>query len=251
MLSFVQVRKAIHMTAKCGTAYLDAKEPHKETKLPKRKHFTTKLLPKLDETLDSATREFVDKGGDLHGFLVLSDGWESIQTRPIINAIAASPYGRYHMEALDTAGKTKSMQFIADFVIKHIKKLGRHRVVAVCMDGACEGAFAIIEAEFPEIVCFICPTHSIDGYIKNVVSSQDEIKVRGREETLPRGETIFADTIDDVWEVVKFITSHHFTLTLYREKADAISDEDKEHPKGLGGTEFPNSATRASHPRYS
>ena len=108
------------------------------------------------------------------------------------------------------------------------------------MDGTCEGAFAIIEAEFPEIVCFICPMHSIDGYIQNVVSSQDEIKVRGREETLPWGETIFADTIDDVWEVVKFITSHHFTLALYREKADAISDEDKEHLKGLGGTEFVN-----------
>ena len=45
MLSFVQVRKAIHMTAKWGAAYLDAKEPHKEMKLPKRKHFTTKLLP--------------------------------------------------------------------------------------------------------------------------------------------------------------------------------------------------------------
>ena len=130
------------MTVKCGAAYLNANKPHKETKLPKRKHFMTKLLLKLDETLDSASREFVDKGSDLHGFFILSDGWESIQTRPIINEITASLYRRYHLEALDTAGKMKSMQFIADFVIKHIKKPGHHHIVAVCMDGACEGACA-------------------------------------------------------------------------------------------------------------
>ena len=128
---------------------------------------TTKLLPKLDKELDSNARQLVDKGGKMHGLLFLSDGWESVQTRPIINAIAASPYGQYVVEALDTSGETKSMQFIADFAIKNIKKLGPDRVVAVCMDGACEGAFPIIEAAFPHIACFICPTHSIDGYIKN------------------------------------------------------------------------------------
>ena len=53
MLSLVQVQKAIRTTAKCGAAYLNAKEPHKGAKLPKRKHYTAKLPPKLDSKLNS------------------------------------------------------------------------------------------------------------------------------------------------------------------------------------------------------
>ena len=76
--------------------------------------------------------------------------------------------------------------------------------------------------------------------MKNVVGSNDEVRVCGKEEPLPWGKTIIEDATDGVCDIIKFITSPHYTLALYREKANAISAQDKERLDVLGGTEFVN-----------
>lgn len=67
---------------------------------------------------------------------------------------------------MDTSGQIKDAKFIADFIIACIEEVGPERVAAVCMDGACTGSFDAIEAAFGHIFCYICPTHSIDLFLK-------------------------------------------------------------------------------------
>ena len=64
------------------------------------------------------------------------------------------------------------MEFIAALILQHIKQIGEGRVFAVCMDGVCKGAFVtsfvLIQKVCPRVQCFVCPTHAIDNFLKNV-----------------------------------------------------------------------------------
>ena len=51
-------------------------------------------------------------------------------------------------------------------------------VFVVCMDGACKGAFVQIQKECPSVQCFVCPAHGMDGFLKNVGSSADSIRMQ-------------------------------------------------------------------------
>mmetsp|Transcript_29574 Transcript_29574/g.90718 ORF Transcript_29574/g.90718 Transcript_29574/m.90718 type:complete len:164 (-) Transcript_29574:742-1233(-) len=123
-----------------------------------------------------------------------TDGrWTSVSSKPIINALVSLPVGSYFLEALDTEGQTKDAAFIADFTIKHICAFEEGLVVGVCMDGACISSFELINAKFPNIFTFICPTHSIDNFIKNVFAgSKDVIRMRGITRTFAWAKTFFA-----------------------------------------------------------
>ena len=98
---------------------------------------------------------------ELVGYLLMSDGWTSVQHRPIINALATCPIGRYFLAAVDISGETKDAQFIADFVIGQLKALGPEKCTAVCMDGACKEAFELIERKYPPpILLYLSDTFS-------------------------------------------------------------------------------------------
>ena len=170
-----EFREAIKATAKCGTTYIGGDG---DIKLPYRKGMTSTVLPKVDGDLDKKTRATVLGIVEMTGCLLLSDGWTSTQNRPIINALAATPLGTFFLAALDTSGQTKDADYIAAFIITQIVAFGPDKVTAVCMDGACNSAFAIIEAKFPHISCFICPTHSLDNFMKNICSDQEQISVQ-------------------------------------------------------------------------
>ena len=62
----------------------------------------------------------------------MSDGWESIQTRPIINALMSTPAGTKFLKALDTSGDTKDARYIAGFMIAIIIAIGPFNCVALC-----------------------------------------------------------------------------------------------------------------------
>jgi hypothetical protein len=115
---------------------------------------------------------------DATGGLLISDGWNSCQSRPILNALLASPVGSLFLKSVDTSGDSKDAKYIADFMISCIHEVGAEFVVAICMDGACVSSFPIITAAVKHVFCFICPTHSVDNFLKNVCSSQAEITVK-------------------------------------------------------------------------
>jgi hypothetical protein len=184
------VRNAMAITAKCGSRLVVAGE----VEVPKRKKITEKILPKFDSDLDIKVRDHMRGVMPITGATLISDGWSSCANRPIINALAASPTGIYFIKAVDTSGKTKDAKFIADFMIDVIDVFGPANVTAVCMcmDGACEA----VEDEHTHVFCFICPTHSLVNFMKNVCAGhKQKIHVRGHDgPTLEWGEELFADT---------------------------------------------------------
>jgi hypothetical protein len=70
------------------------------------------------------------------------------------------------------------MDFIAALILEHIKEIGAERVFVVCMDGACKGAFVLIQKECPWVQCFVCPAHGMDGLLKNVGSTAESIRMQ-------------------------------------------------------------------------
>ena len=70
------------------------------------------------------------------------------------------------------------MDFITFFILEHIKEIGAGRVLVVCLDGTCKGAFVLIQKECPWVHCFVCPTHGMDVFLKNVGSSVESIRIQ-------------------------------------------------------------------------
>ena len=129
------------------------------------------------------------------GAVLISDGWTSVQSRPIINAFLSTAAGAQFICSIDTSGKIKDKQFIVGFICSLIGAKGPEHIVAVCMDGACKGSFALITQRFPHVFCFICPAHSINNFMKNVCSDQMHIKVKSIEGDFTWGRTVFSKPI--------------------------------------------------------
>jgi hypothetical protein len=116
-----------------------------------------------------------------------------------------------------------------------VERVGPENVVACCMDGACVSSFPlIVEAvnifvdagltvcwQVNHIFCFICPTHSLDNFLKNVCSDADEITVKSvrtgdDEKSFEWGSTVFSRPIEHAWDVIKFVTHHAKPLACFR-----------------------------------
>ena len=170
------VRAAITMTARASTVYIDAKDA--DCKLPHRTIMATKILPALDKKLNEDIESKMSGLLKQTGAMIISDGWTSVQSRPIINALLTTPAGTMFLKALDTSGNVKDAEFIADFICAIIEARGPKNIVAVCMDGACTASFPLIEDKYPHVFCFICPTHALDNFMKNVFSDKEKIKMK-------------------------------------------------------------------------
>jgi hypothetical protein len=88
-----EVRKAVRMTAECGESYIRTKPGGvKDTTLPHRTYFTTKLIPKLDKFIDG----------------------------PIVNIIMGVRSLHTLRASIDTMGEEKTMDFIAALITPRV-----------------------------------------------------------------------------------------------------------------------------------
>jgi hypothetical protein len=71
------------------------------------------------------------------GNTLCSDGWDSVQKRPLLNILASNPKGVVFMDAIDTSGEAKTGQYIADQMFTAIEQ-----VVGWEAGGASESAAA-------------------------------------------------------------------------------------------------------------
>ena len=224
-------RAAVLITARAGQNYVDALKG--TTKLPWRRQLTSDVLPALDAKLDAKMSKKIDGLIKETGAMLISDGWTSISMRPIINGLLATAAGTRFLKAVDTSNEIKDAAFIANFVITMIEEAGPENIVAVCMDGACKASFSLIIDKFEHVFCFICPTHSIDNFLKNVCSDKPRIKVKDIVDDFEWGRDIFYKPIVQAWEVIKFITHHAKPLATFRAiaaDAQVWKDADKQQP---------------------
>jgi hypothetical protein len=174
-----EVRQAFVMTAQCGQDCISTLPGgRKASTIPHRQTFTKMLLPDLDKSLDEKNMKVMLAMCDELGGALFSDGWTATNHHPIINVILGVRHLYTLRAAIDTMGEEKTMDYVAELMVGHINALGPGRVIAVCMDGACKGAFAKIRALLPWVQCFVCVGHGMDGFLKNVGSSKEYVRMQ-------------------------------------------------------------------------
>ena len=88
------------MTARAGLSYVDNSNPlNAEVKLPHRGKVTATTIPALDSDLESKVKTRIQGLLKETGCLLISDGWTSIQSRPIIDALLQTPVGARFLKA--------------------------------------------------------------------------------------------------------------------------------------------------------
>ena len=147
-----EVRKAFLFTAECGNNYIGTKPGGvKEPTLPHRTYFTTKLVPTLDKLIDDQNMGKMRAMSQELTTAVFSDGWTVVDHHPIVNVIMGVRSLHTLCASIDTMGQEKTMEFITDLILQHIKEIGEGRVFTVCMDGSCKGAFVLIQKLCPRV----------------------------------------------------------------------------------------------------
>ena len=237
-------RKALSLTARCGPAYLTHERAGKyDSLLPNRTTFTTKTVAnaeaKLNEEIEMRMKPLIKS----YGSTILSDGWTSIQNRPIINVLVATRGHSQLKMAIDTSGNDKTMEFIFDKIDQVIKEVGPENVFAVCMDGACKGAFDLIKGKYKWIQCFVCPSHGLDGFLKNACSDKETIRMQANKmggigtQMMEWDVSFFHDIFDDAWSIIKKVVRHHKPLALFRAIAKDLPKDTPQDKLPKGGTE--------------
>jgi len=184
------MKEAFSAVAKCGPSY----------KLPSRAALSGPLLDLAVADVDKKLAEFKAQMS-VTGATVVSDGWTSVQNRPIINYLAVTPDGAMFVDGTDTSGEVKDAQFIADEIKLRIESIGKENVVQVVTDSAgnCVAARNILSVTYPGIVFSPCTAHCLDLLLEDI----------GK---LPWA----ASTIETGHKIVKFITNHQGALAKFR-----------------------------------
>ena len=101
------------------------------------------------------------------------------------------------------------------------------------MDGVCKGAFVLIQKEFPWVKCFVCPAHAVDGFLKNVGSSTESIRMQANvmgdvpASEMDWNESFFRDCFDNVSKVVTWISRKQKPFARFQTIAQELIKERK------------------------
>ncbi len=96
-------------------------------------------------------------------------------------------------------------------------------IFSVVMDGACKGAFPLIRGKYPHIQCFTCPAHGLDGFIKNICVSKQEIQMQRNEmggvgvQHVSWDEDFFEKAFAQAWQCIQAVTAtsiKHLSLVM-------------------------------------
>lgn len=145
--------------------------------------------------------EEVKKKFTSQGVTLVSDGWTSVQHRPIINFLMITSEGATFLSSIDTSGQEKNATFIAKLLEGHIDEIGHQNIVQIVMDSAasCVAAGKLVMAKFLSIVCSPCTAHCLDLLLEDI----------GKQKWI-------RDVIDGAHNIVKFVTNHHAALAYFR-----------------------------------
>jgi hypothetical protein len=220
------VRKAILVTAQCADSIITFSSTYgKDTILPRRTTWTAKILTETDDRLHQGAMRVLTPLYKEIGACFMGDGCQSTSNRPILNILAASDGFINVCRAFDASGQDKNMSFIANSMVAEMRTLGQENVFSYTMDGTCKGAFPIIQDQLPWVQCFVCPSHTIDGFIKNALSDTVTIRIQVNAMShvefaiIAWGETVFKNTYETTWQVVLGLVSRQKPLPIFRKIA--------------------------------
>lgn len=175
--------------------------------------------PLLDECYDDLwqTIKARDPDGKLvskFGAAYVSDGWDSVDKRPLINsAFISNNDGGTYWRSVDTTGKTKDAAYLASLMIQDIYAYGCYNVILVISDtcNSMRASWALVQDEFPWILILPCQTHVISLLMRDIAKDA-EVK------TLIKSEAL----------IVNWFSNHQKPLAILREKVMAAYGKTKE-----------------------
>ena len=183
----------------------------------------------------------------------MSDGWQSTSNKPVINVILGVDGMLTLRLAADCSGEDKTMPFICGLLCKVIDELGPENIFSVVMDGACKGAFPLIRGKYPHVQCFTCPAHALDGYIKNICGSKEEIQMQRNEmggvgvQHVAWDEDFFEKAFAQAWQCIQAVSAHQKPLARFRAIAEALPANEQipggTEPKKYGETRYGSRVT--------
>ena len=164
--------------------------------------------PLLDESYNGMWRQLHNRDPNSvlktkFGATYVSDGWDSCDHLPLINAafITANDGGMY-WRSVDTSGRTKSAEYCAMLMIQDIYSFGPEHVVLMITDtcATMAKAWALVEDEFPWVSVMCCQPHVISLLLKDIGKTAE-----------------VTTTVNEESTVVAWFANHQFPLAKLRE----------------------------------
>ena len=104
----------------------------------------------------------------LGGTLAL-DGWTSVSSGPLINAMLVSWVGELFLEAMDTTEKEKDVVYMATIIAKYIEQIGKESIIQVYTANVAVmlNAKKTVHQLYPHIYFKGCAAHAMDLLLKD------------------------------------------------------------------------------------
>eukprot|EP00310_Coccolithus_braarudii_P007934 CAMPEP_0183371948 /NCGR_PEP_ID=MMETSP0164_2-20130417/106983_1 /TAXON_ID=221442 /ORGANISM="Coccolithus pelagicus ssp braarudi, Strain PLY182g" /LENGTH=205 /DNA_ID=CAMNT_0025548581 /DNA_START=350 /DNA_END=964 /DNA_ORIENTATION=+ len=171
---------------------------------PNKNRLSTTLLDDADKVVWAKVkaRDLDGVKVDKFGSACVSDGWDSVDHLPLINAAFISHNdGGLYWRSVDTSGKTKSAEYCTSLMIEDIYKFGPENVVVVIRDtcSTMQKTWRIVMDEFVWISVIPCQAHVI-SLLMSAIGQLPEPATLVKEESL----------------VVQWFSNHHIPLSIFR-----------------------------------
>jgi hypothetical protein len=222
-------RNAVLATATAGSSFIsiEPKTHERKPRLANRQAFAGKLLDQTDATIMADVQLLKKPMTEDTGLSVMSDGMTNIQSRSLLNCICSNPAGQFFVKVIDTSGKVKTKEYIAEEAILMIEAEGPENVAVLIMDGACRSSFPLINAKYPHVICLICCAHGLDLTLEDFAKPDEQGPVVAGHERFAFDTSFVRGTLRDNREIVKFVTNHQAMHAAYRSLAAKLTDAQK------------------------
>ena len=191
-------KDAVLKTSHMKTSYLP----------PSYHELRTRLLTQARTDLETSLNDRIFSSVRKYGGTLALDGWTSVSSRPLMNAMLVSPVGELFLGAVDTSGKEKDAVYMATIIEKFIEQVGKENIIQICTDNApvMLNAGKLINGLFPNIFIQGCAAHAMDLLL------EDWGKMKWVKDLLERAKNL-----------VKFIKIRQMPLAVFRKHEASLS----------------------------
>ena len=150
----------------------------------------------LEAQLDKRVAESVRK----FGRTLAIDGWTSVNSRPLCNAMLVSPSGELFLGSVDTTGNRKTATYMASLMERFIEQVGPHNIVQFCTnnDRSMLNASKKITEKYPHIYMQGCAAHAMDLLLEDWGKA-----------------TWIKETVEKAKLLVKFVKKCHMPIAVF------------------------------------
>jgi hypothetical protein len=124
----------------------------------------TSLLKAKKEEVEKKTTTQLGDSLHKYGVTLCANGWNNVQSRPLLNIIQTRTRGELFLGTINTIGEHKDAQYIAKQISTFVAKVGSYNVVQICTNNAAAMANAggtVIQSN-PHMYVQGCAAHCLD-----------------------------------------------------------------------------------------